>query len=191
MLRIAVDFDDVLAMHLEKLLRLLSRRTGRHLSMSDITTWNLPDALGVPFETIMACWNEPGFYADVQPLPGALKGMDRLLRAGHDLLIVTASISLETHQQKIQWVQRHLPWFDPRSLSLNHRKEWVAADVLLDDSPENLVRWQGTFPGGVAVAMDKPYNRQLSHLCRVSTWDDFVAIMNNLRPLHRVWQPRE
>lgn len=80
---------------------------------------------------------EPGFYADLPVIPGALEGLDDLSRVADVWL---CSKPLENNptcrDDKGRWVRRHLGKDWEKRLILAADKSMVRGDILLDDAPK-------------------------------------------------------
>lgn len=112
--------------------------------------------------------HQPGLFAKLKPLPGAIETFTRLYEK-YPMFIVTTSPHT-AFQDKLLWLETNLPWFPTTRVIFTHHKEQIRGDLLFDDSPVNLSQFQAT--GRVAVAMDYPYNRSL--ICpRVTNWLEF------------------
>lgn len=98
-------------------------------------------------EKIYDLLKEPGFFERLDPMPGAVDGVQLLVDSGNDVVLVTsASGDAEISRGKIIWVEKNLPFLDPKTaMVMTRRKELVYGDVLVDDSVENLVDW-ASFP---------------------------------------------
>jgi 5'-nucleotidase len=105
--------------------------------------------------------NDPGFFASLQPIPGALDAAQTLIERGHHVCICTrpAKRVMEICAlEKLQWVARHLgeAWLE-RIMTVRD-KTFADGDVLVDDKPcitgERTPSWQH-------VIYDQPYNRHM------------------------------
>lgn len=115
---------------------------------------------------------EPGLFLDLDPLPNAIEVLERL-HGKYDILIVTSSVS-NAFAEKELWIEKHLPFIGKHNLIFSHRKNMIVGDLLFDDAPHNLTAFSST--GRIAVAMDYPYNRELS-VPRVKDWLEFEEFL--------------
>lgn len=133
-------------------------------------------------EKIYEYLDQPGLFANLQPLPNAIAVLERLANR-FDILIVTSPPSSNAYREKEEWIIRNLPFLGRHNLIFAHRKYKICGDLLFDDAPPNLQSFLDT--GRVAVAMDYPYNRQIA--CpRVSGWLEFEQKVDEFlsAPLH-------
>ncbi len=125
---------------------------------------------------IKSCMRFPDFFTNLEPMPGAIDGMKSLIDMGHDVKIasktpLSAGVS---YHGKIEWIRKHLPFFNLNNFVALQKKHFLIGDVLLDDSASNIEEFRNT--GREAVVFDRPWNRNVSGK-RVKTWDEFVNMV--------------
>ena len=122
---------------------------------------------------------KPGFCYGLDPLPGAVTGVQQLLADGHDLVAVTAPLlHCPTWEgERREWLRHHFG-FKARDVIFTSRKDLVHGDVLIDDKPEHVREWEERWqrPG---VLWAQPYNHfggnklwrtdDWSHICEYLT----------------------
>lgn len=119
---------------------------------------------------------EPGFFQNLRPLPNAIEVINRLTKK-FEIYIVTSPPSKYAYREKEEWLLKNLPIIPRKNLIFIHQKEMIQADILFDDSPVNLQEFNSA--GGLAIAMDYPYNKFIK--CeRVASWLEFEIKMENL-----------
>jgi 5'-nucleotidase len=118
-----------------------------------------------------------GFFADLPVMPGCVSTLEYLYMVGHELVIVTAvpRSSRTGLYDKYNWVQKHLPFISLDNFVSTHRKDLVWGDIILDDSPKNLM----AFPS-ITCAFTTAYNRNVKASYRIKRWEEFVPIINKL-----------
>ena len=104
---------------------------------------------GTSAEKVLRIVKEPGFYAALQPFPGAVDALQRMVAAGVDVRLVTSphpECAASCAAEKYQWLLAHLghTWID--RLIIARDKTHVQGDVLVDDKPNisgssKVVRW--------------------------------------------------
>lgn len=94
----------------------------------------------------------------------------KLLCDNYDVYIVS-SCKPETIVDKINWVKKHLPFFNTENFIACHPKHIINCDYLIDDGPHNFEKYENK-----GIVIDMPYNRKLEkdNVIRVSGWDDIV-----------------
>lgn len=112
-------------------------------------------------ELVMETYSAPGFFRDLQPIPGALDAIRDLLELGHDVRICTAPINQYRNcvPEKFEWVERHLGHDFINRIVLTKDKTLVHGDVLVDDKPEVT---GGIKPHWQHIVYDQPYNRHVA-----------------------------
>lgn len=126
----------------------------------------------------------PGFYRHIAPIDGARTALKGLLRAGHDVRIVTSPwVSNPTcASDKLNWVVEHYGSRWAQRVIITTDKTLVRGDILIDDKPvisgelpeystgANHARsWEH-------VIFDQPYNRHITNRRRILDWGDIRAI---------------
>lgn len=126
--------------------------------------------------------SEPGFYADLQPIPGAIRAMQDLSTDGHDVRICTSPwvTNPTCVQDKFDWVERHLgrEWLS--QIIMTNDKAMVAADVLIDDRPDIPGAWAATWN---QVLFDQPYNGDPENSIprpRIRDWAEWRSVIEPL-----------
>lgn len=80
----------------------------------------------------------PGAYLEMQPIPGALEALDKLVGWGFDVWLATKPPTgcAQAYADKVQWVLDHAPQFK-RKVILTHDKGLLGDknDYLIDDRP--------------------------------------------------------
>lgn len=119
--------------------------------------------------------DEPGFYADLLPIPGAIAALERMVKAGHHVLLVTSPwpTNATCASDKIAWVIRYLGSDWASRVVITHDKTVVHGDVLIDDKPH--ITGSRT-PTWRHVRFDQPYNRDVSGM-RLIAWKDWEAVL--------------
>ena len=165
------DLDGIAANLLQKWLDHYNRDYNDHLAEPDIDTWDW-ERLVKPEcgRRIYHYLSRPGFFADLEPIPGAVETLG-LLSERVELVVVTASPK-NALADKVRWVERHLPFVPHHNVVLTYRKDLVRGDFMFDDAPRNLAHFPGT-----RILMDYPYNRDFHDAHRVRDWGEFLTLM--------------
>lgn len=198
-MRILVDQDEVLCKWVDRILlwynidkRKEAQDRGEQwedVQISDISCWDMKTNLGPASEVyIRSYMRYPNFYADLEPIPGAISGMEKLL-ANHDVLVTTAVPKCAglAYEGKKEWLRKHIPSFPLNNLCGISRKDILDGDILFDDGLHNIIPfWK---KGKDVVVMDRPWNRNFpeekemklsGRFFRVSTWEEFVRLVEAL-----------
>lgn len=149
-------------------------RIPRH---ADQRTFNLHEGR-TPEESaiIDAVMVEPEFYANLDPIPGAMQALKAMLKAGHDVRIVTSPwVSNPTcASDKLNWIVRHYGFHWGARVIITADKTLVRGDYLIDDKPE--VTGSQT-PTWEHIYFTQPYNEHLEGRRRITNWDEWESIL--------------
>lgn len=175
MARVLLDMDGVLCDLVGKWFTIYNQEHGDALRLEDMREWG-PHLYAKKGKAIYRYLAQPGFFRDLTPLPGAIRGVKTLLSWGHEVVIVTAA--RHGHSDKLAWVHEHLPFLPPHNMVFAHRKELVRGDVLFDDAPHNL---EAFAPYGLPVAMAYSFNAHVPYH-RVTNWEEFLTLISATFP---------
>ena len=116
-------------------------------------------------------------YRALHPIRGAKTAMRNMLRAGHDVRIVTSPWPTNPMcaSDKLAWVGLHLgPQWVKRTI-LTFDKTGERGDVLIDDKPEvhgdMVPEWEH-------IWFTQPYNANLIGQRRLNAWNEWESIVN-------------
>lgn len=164
-----LDCDGVLGDFTGRFAERLMETWGFDLRDEDITTF---DHSTVP-NWQPRFWDllkEPGFVAEMKPLPGARAAVETLRGLG-EVLCVTSPFDGAPHwmNERVEWLKHHMG-FNHKDVIHTHRKDLIRGDILVDDRYEHA--WD--FPGK-GLLFDRPWN-QGETKWRVFSWDDVLQI---------------
>lgn len=182
------DMDSVLADLLTPWLDWINQWYGERLVPSDITGWDLARFVkNARAHEIYGYLNVCDFAA-LAPIPGAVEGITALFEAGHEITITTAC--QHGHRGKQKWLKKHLPWLDRRThLFFGQAKYRISGDILIDDSPEQVLNWTAT--GRPAIVFDQPWNREVVRsesgpVVRARGWNGVIEAVSTIEAMEGV-----
>ena len=175
---ILVDMDDTIEQLLQAWVDGVNKEYGYRTAYDDVREWNVTAAFpGLTWEQVYAIPVRPGFWSTVQPIPGAAESLRRLMDAGHEVLIVTAT-PFESVPEKISgFLMEHFPFLRRDQIMITSRKQLIRGDVLIDDGVHNL-------EGGdyIKLLYTAPHNRaydaEVNGMIRVNTWDEVERVID-------------
>ena len=174
---IAVDVDDVVANLISAWLRLYNNDYGDLVLQEDITNWNIHEFVSIGHD-IYDYLDRPYLYEYVEPIDGALWGVNKLRQMGFRVVFVT-STNVNQNGQKLKWLQKY--GFLPKNIKFEQDyieatdKSLIHCDYLIDDKPENVSHCRG-----MGLLFDRPHN-QRQNLPRVSDWLDVISFFEDLQ----------
>lgn len=186
-LHIAIDMDDVIVDFTPTILAAVERDLGAVVNFEDVTSFDMNEGAlaDVPFPGGVT-WMEwlatrPSIWRYAPPVIGALAGLDTLRSAGHTLEILTKKPAWAEY---VVWGFLHdhqLPVQRATIVPAGARKERCSdADILIDDSPENVLTWIDTCRP--AILFDRPWNRDVppsTSIIRAWGWADVLKIVGS------------
>jgi 5'(3')-deoxyribonucleotidase len=177
---ILVDMDGILVDFMGPWLAGYNNAWDDNLTLGQITSESIkkfvkPECGG----RIYKIAQEPDFFDNLPPLPGAVEGFKALKKRGHEVLILTSPLNDHSARAKMAWCQRHLK-IRPTEVNIIYRKYLVSGDVLIDDSPKKVFAWKEHNPHGITATIEYPYNK---------TIEDFVDIYaSSYKDTEKAWE---
>jgi 5'-nucleotidase len=177
-LTILVDLDSILANLDKKWYPAWNEKNGDDLHPRRVTEWATHKFTKTKCTGIYDLLNEPGFFRDLEPIPGGIDAIKALHEDGHRIVIITSAPddAPTAHHDKVQWVRQHLPFIGKKDFIGTHAKDMFRADVLIDDGPHNIEAFRNANPAGFIATIGYHYNVKAQHLC------NFVAKYNYDEP---------
>ena len=163
---ILLDVDNVLMPCTETAYKKATSR-GFPVDVKDVTQYSFANFPKEISKQLMEIFNEPDFFDDQEPYPGAVEMVDELLDAGHEVVIASA---MKPHQMGIRanQIPKFFPRIPARNILLGSRKDLLNADFLLDDAMENIITSRTKYP----VVFSQPWNMSEEGYLRVSGYDE-------------------
>ena len=177
---ILVDMDDTIEQLLQAWVQGLNEKFDRHVDYEDIMSWDVDDAYpGLTHEQVLSVPMEPGFWKTVKPVPGAAEALQRLMDAGHEVYIVTATLLENIPEKMNDLLFKYFPFLSWNQVIITHEKQIIRGDVLIDDGVHNL-------EGGdyAKILMTAPHNRnydaEANGMIRVQDWTEIEKVIADM-----------
>ncbi len=173
-LQIGLDVDDILYECNAYALELLnhSENIEPPLTIHDIRSWG-ENAGRV--DDRLRYFGDPDFVASQPVLKGAKEFVAKLCEVA-DVFFISA-VPPACMSARAMRLAADFPEVPTANILLGHRKDLVHLDILLDDGAHNIERSPASYP----VLFRKPWNTHLSGLLSVTSYDDFLHLVDMLR----------
>ena len=179
-----IDMDAILVDILKTWIPEINNRFKENLSLEDVNNWNVGECCKAGNQ-VYEILHEKDFFFNLDPVPNAIETMKRLQEEGFEIFILTAPImdSPFVFQEKIRWVQKHLPFFDINRVIFSNFKNQIKGDILFDDAPKNIDAFDRT-----SVIMDYPFNQGIQNkkAVRVKSWDEFYSFVHEYKEKKKI-----
>lgn len=169
------DIDEVLASLHHVWIRLYNEDWDDNLQPEDITKWEIEELTKPKCgRKIFEYLSLEGLYEDVEPISGALQGINTLRSQGHRVVFVTSTM-VDDPGRKFKWLVKHGFLSGDRESSKDYiecrDKSIIRGDLIIDDFTGNLKGFKG-----FRVLFDRPHNREtVEHYeWRASSWDSVI-----------------
>lgn len=172
--------DDTIEHCLEAWVKGINAKYGCCASHDDVVSWDLtatfPD---LSREQIYEIPMQPGFWKTVKPIADAPEVLRRLIAAGHEVYIVTATHYEAVLEKMSEVLFRYFPFLSWDQVIIAHRKQMIRGDVLIDDAIHNLEGGQYQ-----KILMTAPHNASFDaeahDMIRVHTWKEIEQVIARL-----------
>ena len=177
---IQCDVDGVLNNLMKVTLNVFNENHGHHYTLEDITTYNLSNCFEQNEANIMKkIFENPDIWNKVKPIPGSQDGLQKLIRDGHVVYLVTNN-SPYTYGQKFDWIRTYFPFVDPSKIICMSDKWMLNCDIMIEDCYETLI----AKPYYYRICYDQPWNQSnkdyVYDIHRCHNWDDVLAAVNKI-----------
>lgn len=174
---ILVDMDDTIEQLLQSWVREINKQYNQNLAYEDVLSWDISECCPeLTRDQIMSIPFQPGFWRTVDPVPGAAEALQRLMAAGHDVFIVTATYPESVPEKMNDLLFKYFPFLSWNQVIITRQKQMIRGDVLIDDGVHNLV-------GGdyVKILMTAPHNKnydaESNGMIRVNNWTEIEELI--------------
>ena len=168
-MKIAVDMDEVLCSLHEHWFNIHNTRYVKNskdaIRPDQAKDWGMGTVpLQCTLPEMMAILNEPGVFLNLLPKQGAINAINKMLNAGHEIILVTACPFQHAMAEKIKWVSHFVPRLADKIIGVpsSAAKTMVLGmfDAVIDDNPQTLeaITEQPYKDTIVRILVDAPYN---------------------------------
>jgi hypothetical protein len=179
--RLAIDIDSTLHPYWDQLAAIAQRRYGVALPYDRQFTWEIPQLEPAQLKAIVEETHNEQNVLRAEPYPGAVETIQHWHADGH-FIHITSHRASDAHNHTAQWLtQIGLP-HDELYCSDDKITRCVELriDVLIDDSPVNLIK--AVEAGITAATLEHPWNKDVDDIISAPDWPTLKA---RLEPILR------
>jgi len=173
MIKIGIDFDDVLAPYTQLCVDMQNKDHGTHYTINDINKWGTDGNSAI--RAVSRYYGKPESYHK-QKVSDEAKSFMAKLRKIADVYIITAMPPL-LMSLRAEQIMDAFPDFPADHILMGSAKNLVQFDITLDDGPHNILKSGSTYP----VLFRKPWNHDLSGVLTVNTYDEFLVLVDQVK----------
>jgi 5'-nucleotidase len=168
--------DEVMADTLGEHLRRYNESFDEQIVVADLTGKGLWDVVSEDrLEDLRAIIQAEDFFEDLGVMPDSQEVLHDLTKR-FEVFIATQAMSVpNSFGPKYRWLQRHFPFLPPTNYVYCGDKSILRADYLIDDTPRNLHRFEGT-----GILYSAPHNLTAQGFARVADWREVAAYFADL-----------
>ena len=130
-------------------------------------------------EEICEIFATPGFYLDLEPLPGAINGVKQMAACGINVFFCTAPSEPCSWTEKVEWINHYLGKEWTRRMVITKDKTVVHGDYLIDDKP--LIEGVYSDPSWEHILYDQEYNQHVDEYGKEKrfriTWSTWPSLL--------------
>src|SRR5271157_3943909 len=154
-----------------------------NLTIDDFATWDVTGILPTQEmkDKMNAAIAEPGFASRILPTPESIEAV-RELKKICEVVFVTSP-----HPHSPTWMRERQDWLR-KHYNVNHdeivhafKKHHVIGDILVDDRPKTIAKWETKHSQAHALLWDMPYNRADLGFRRIRSWREVIWLVECLR----------
>jgi FMN phosphatase YigB (HAD superfamily) len=180
--KVAIDIDSTLHHYWDLLEAVARRRYGVALPYREQSTWEIPGLAPEELSSVVEETHSDEHVLAAVPYPGAVETVRAWHDAGH-FIHVTSHRRTEAHGATERWLRDIGLPFDELYCSWDKiaRAREIGIDVLIDDSPVNLMKARDA--GMTAATLRHPWNETLCETETVVCAPDWPALGTALQPI--------
>ncbi len=182
-MKIAIDLDEVIANHIEKLINFYHKKTGKLIQEGKFTTYDWWIPWGITKEEAIEIDHEfkkSKMFDNIKPVKNAFKSIKSIVE-NNKLFIITSRPTIYKERTE-KWIKKNLPNIpitiihsaDFYSGSKLKTKVETCKDIGIDLILEDHIKYAlGCAEQGIKVILfNKPWNQGVSHknIIRVNNW---------------------
>jgi len=175
-LKVALDFDCVLADTITVWVQIYNKKYGRSIKRSDIIEWNLCKLLGISedamWEIFHLCWTE---WENLPPMEDNIcVGVEQIRKMSLTDVVTSA---------KFSYIESIRLWLDSigiKSINIFSKSEKAGLDydIFIDDNPSTALSVSEC--GKICLLYDQPWNKKVhsNNIIRINYLSDAVSYIN-------------
>ena len=177
-MRIFTDADEVLWKILPKWVYILNKMYDKNVKLQDITQWSLQDIFDLSWSELEVPLKDNSFWdSDLKPTVGAKKYIKKLIKDGHEIIVVTAA-SYESFPAKVELIKKLFPEIPTDNVYRVNDKTCLKGDVIVDDKPSNL---EGDFKHRILFSAHHNLDADISNgIIRCNDWGEVYNYIKNI-----------
>ncbi len=181
-MRIAIDIDSTLHHYWDQLAAAAKRRFGVDLAYEHQVTWTIGQLRPEQLRACIAETHAEPNVLNAEPYPGAVEAVRRWKEQGH-FIHITSHRAIDAHGATSKWLEHVGVPYDELYCSYDKvtRCVEIGIDVLIDDSPVNLVRAHER--AIVPATLRHPWNSNLCDREGFICADDWRGLAQALGPV--------
>lgn len=177
---ILIDIDDTIENLCEIWVDWLNKEYGTSVKYNDITEWDMSKFFSnLTREQIFEPLYNPKFWDCVQPKPGAVEYVKKLIDEGYNVYLCTTADYKNVRLKFENVIQKYFPYINWNQVIVASCKQMINADILVDDGLHNLEN--GNY---IKILVSAPHNATYdakgNGMYRVDNWEEIYELIHSL-----------
>lgn len=169
------DMDDVITDCLGGVIEEWNKQNNTTFTKEDVNRWDIDSCLG---EGAHQIFFKKGFFKNLKEKNNAISVIQKLIESTrYDIYIVTACQSVQEIEEKIHWLEKHIPGFNIKRFIACREKYMIRGDVIIDDRTENL---DGCRKYMDCILYNMPHNDKTKKYVRIESLEEIPEILEQL-----------
>lgn len=177
---ILIDIDDTIENLCETWVDWLNKQYGTSVKYNEITEWDMSKFFpNLTKEQVYEPLHNPKLWDYVQPKPGAVEYVKKLIDEGYNVYLCTTTDYRNVRPKFENVIKKHFPYINWNQVIIASRKQMINADVLVDDGVHNLEN--GNYIKIlVSASHNASYDAEVNGMYRVNNWEEIYKLIHLL-----------
>lgn len=176
---ILIDIDDTIENLCETWVDWLNKQYGTSVKYNEITKWDISKFFSnLTKEQVFEPLYNPKLWDYVQPKPGAVEYVKKLIDEGYNVYLCTSTDYRNVRPKYEGVIQKYFPYIKWSQVIIASHKQMIKADFLIDDGIHNLEN--GDY---IKILMTAPHNKDYdaegNGMYRADNWENVYKIIKN------------
>lgn len=179
-LRMLLDLDDTISIFIPTCIKKYNEIYGTNHSIDEITKW---DISGIFEHDLWSIFDKCDVLEHMPLKEGAFETIEKWHNQGHQITIVTGVNDIKSYEDKIKWLKNIGLDKYIYDIIPTKNKELLSGDILVDDNPEYLRKFQKTNPDALCLLMTAQHNKGKDYsdeFIRIHSWHELSLLVELL-----------
>lgn len=183
--RILIDVDGVIANFIDFYVKIASDTLNKELFIINQFSWDCGDAIGLSEHEktkVHKALFSKGAALKIDPYEGAIDSVKELSIYNDIYFVTTPLDESETWAgDRIKWLASYFGQELGSKYILTRDKFTVYGDILIDDKPDNVIKWKEAWPKSLPILWSHEYNSLTPGIIRTNKWSRIKSLSKHFK----------